>query len=912
MGFSNVYIVGMDHRFSQHTKGQENKPSIIQSEDVDHFHPSYFGQGKSWDLPDLENSEISYKSALKVFNESGRGIYDCTINGACTIFPRLDINAIYSSSAGKQERSQPEPRSLPVPKTISLPGTVTQKICFFPAFSAEDDINFSMIRAAWYLGCIEGSEITVYSDNSIESLDCFDYYDPANNMIFQELRATGRLINKPYLESKEMVSVLHDSNIIICWKDHGYIEDLLGGDELKKLAAKGKKIYRVGASNPSESSIYIEISKDLSAFKPELISECQKKFERFLQRHGAKENAYLFATGPSSNAYHKYHYGGKNSVSIICNSVINDEEMLAAVQPDVLVFADPIFHFGCSTYAKTFREKLLKVSAIYDFDIVIPIKYYPIFTYHMPELEDRLIGIPHYKEKGINLDLGKDFFINTMSNILTYLMLPIGASLAKNLYVIGCDGRPLEEDDYFWGHNDKTQFSSEMGAIQKAHPSFFKVDYNEYYLAHCQHLEDYATKLEENNQRLYSMWGSHIPTLIERLHIPNRLKTDRAIISINPDLRSNFGHWAHYDRRLADTTDDLFLTLANKKLAINPVEFFTIPAFSNDVFAIKNNYTEETKQRLEEQFSQAVDLLFRDLEHDTRLGFIMYSGDITYIDALDTIFSCMGPNVTLSVNLFYSHFDYEVNSGEFVRHAALYDKILSADYLQKRPWLKLFVDSERMQSILSDKFEVHVGLWPMVNLDVNRHIIRNIGPKPEIVEKLVVFPGNGQLAKGFDLACDFISKYGQQLSQTYNCRFVLRDMMRDSAQNNEMMEQKLDQISRFAFVDILKGTLSEEEFLKLFYHADLIILPYRKRNFYSRTSSCVVNAILSGKPVLATGDTWLGDQIDRFDAGLTFSDGDIEAMFEAFCKLADRPHSVSNLASAYACYNSSNILPAIL
>lgn len=98
MGFKKVYIVGMDHRFTQHIPGQENKESTIKGDDVDHFHPGYFGHGQTWDLPDLKNSEISYQSARKVYEESGREIFDCTVGGACEIFKKLDVSSIYRNT----------------------------------------------------------------------------------------------------------------------------------------------------------------------------------------------------------------------------------------------------------------------------------------------------------------------------------------------------------------------------------------------------------------------------------------------------------------------------------------------------------------------------------------------------------------------------------------------------------------------------------------------------------------------------------------------------------------------------------------------------------------------------------------------------------------------------------------------
>jgi hypothetical protein len=95
MGFAEVYIVGMDHYFSQHIKGQENRTSYIEGDDNDHFDAKYFGHGQSWDLPDLKNSEISYQTALDAFRNDNRKIYDCTINGACQIFPKMPIEVLY-------------------------------------------------------------------------------------------------------------------------------------------------------------------------------------------------------------------------------------------------------------------------------------------------------------------------------------------------------------------------------------------------------------------------------------------------------------------------------------------------------------------------------------------------------------------------------------------------------------------------------------------------------------------------------------------------------------------------------------------------------------------------------------------------------------------------------------------------
>ena len=90
MGFAEVVIVGMDHRFAP--SGPPNSEQVMQGPDPNHFSPAYFG-GQSWDAPNLAESEISYQAALARFAAEGRQIWDATVEGACTIFPKKPLSA---------------------------------------------------------------------------------------------------------------------------------------------------------------------------------------------------------------------------------------------------------------------------------------------------------------------------------------------------------------------------------------------------------------------------------------------------------------------------------------------------------------------------------------------------------------------------------------------------------------------------------------------------------------------------------------------------------------------------------------------------------------------------------------------------------------------------------------------------
>jgi hypothetical protein len=97
MGFQEVYIIGMDHRFE--TTGAPNETRVLEGADPNHFDPDYFGGGQQWDNPDLERSEASYEVARREFERAGRRIYDATIGGACTVFDKIDHRTVFGAPA---------------------------------------------------------------------------------------------------------------------------------------------------------------------------------------------------------------------------------------------------------------------------------------------------------------------------------------------------------------------------------------------------------------------------------------------------------------------------------------------------------------------------------------------------------------------------------------------------------------------------------------------------------------------------------------------------------------------------------------------------------------------------------------------------------------------------------------------
>ena len=94
MGFRQVILIGVDHRFT--TRGAPNQVVISDGEDTNHFSAQYFGSGFRWHLPDLEASEVAYRLARERFRATGREILDATVNGKLEVFPKIQYEDLFA------------------------------------------------------------------------------------------------------------------------------------------------------------------------------------------------------------------------------------------------------------------------------------------------------------------------------------------------------------------------------------------------------------------------------------------------------------------------------------------------------------------------------------------------------------------------------------------------------------------------------------------------------------------------------------------------------------------------------------------------------------------------------------------------------------------------------------------------
>ena len=87
---------GIDHFTWIEKEGKLLIKDILSTEDdPNHFHPEYFGKGKSWHDPKLENVCMSYKMADIVYKRNNKEIINATVGGKLDIFPREDFKDLF-------------------------------------------------------------------------------------------------------------------------------------------------------------------------------------------------------------------------------------------------------------------------------------------------------------------------------------------------------------------------------------------------------------------------------------------------------------------------------------------------------------------------------------------------------------------------------------------------------------------------------------------------------------------------------------------------------------------------------------------------------------------------------------------------------------------------------------------------
>lgn len=389
-------------------------------------------------------------------------------------------------------------------------------ILYVPGFARSEEIVDLFCRMMWYLNPVAEHLEKIYipaSFSDLPEMDLPSYLDPSL-LRFRD-RIEPKLELFPDHRSDRWKEVLEETDVIMNWR-----EDLVHPnreiESLMKRMVSRKRTWKVDRFKTRfEGSFYLYATTDMNPTRKADLEACRRQFEDLALEMSGASKGYIFGTGPSLGQAFDFDFS--DGFTIACNSMVKNQLLLEHIDPKVIVVADPIFHAGCSSYAGEFRKHLAGVLERFDPYLVVPFRDYNLYKTNLGDRYTRkLIGIPLEPLDHVNVDLLKSFRVKSVGNVLTLLLIPLASTFFKKFAILGCDGRLVDENDYFWRHDPQSQFDSHMEAIKECHPAFFNIDYDDYYSEHLENLEVWLSAAERKGVRIRNLTRSYIPALQRR------------------------------------------------------------------------------------------------------------------------------------------------------------------------------------------------------------------------------------------------------------------------------------------------------------------------------------------------------------------------------------------------------------
>ena len=631
-----------------------------------------------------------------------------------------------------------------------------------------------------------------------------------------------------------------------------------------------------------EGSNYIQAALDLLpvATKKENEKESLEKFESFSTTlKGKYKESVLLATGPSIEKYHEYKLD--EMLSIACNSTILDDDLVNFAKPKILVFADPIFHFGISKYSSNFRKICREfLTSHKELRVIIPIKYYALLKSLLPGYENQIIGVPFTKNKAINLEINSEnFYTFTTANILTLLLLPLATTFTKHVNLIGCDGRDLRDDDYFWGHGKTVQLHSEMDNIQQCHPGFFKIDYNEYYFQHCHTLDNILTYAETKGKTFKHLGRTYIPTLKER-SVNNPLKNLESAVSrdakfciIEPDgLNKESGHYLNWHTNLVESLSKVFNNsielLVNKTSSYSTEHVKAHKVFTRNSWQVQR---ESDSQQTSFPFGASMKIFFNELtgflkkQTEKEVHLFMYYGSVQIVKACIEI-EKQFPEIKFrfTICIFSESVSFDASCPQKNFHPD--SKNILTEAAAKKDSFRLLTVTKELSEYIYSMFEVKLPdmVNPIINLNDSLAALNFANFKSPLEEKIEVFLPT-RLSYGKSDA-NLVNVLQECISK--NSNLILK--LRTSEQANYLYE-KMNKLQKDKQIKILPELKTHTAYIEELAKSDIIFIPYPKKSFLARSSGILNDAIIARKPLITMAGTWLSRVSKQNNAGLYIS-----------------------------------------
>lgn len=396
-------------------------------------------------------------------------------------------------------------------------GKRQSKIVYYPEFDSAEELTSHYFRACWYFpaGKNHCESVTLYNAKGISLGEKPEYMGSSNV-------STAHIVISANVQ--KMKKDAETAKVVLLWKEceQSFVDQLkLKGVTVVNVATNDENAVEYGRYCDLLWRYFVTDEE-----KKHIIQESYNKFVTYaeeIKKNGWKTGC-VFGTGPSLETATEFDFS--NCVSVVCNSIVQNKELLAHIKPEFITAGDVVSHLGVSLYAETFRKDLaayLKSSEAY-YLTTAPFGY--ILLEQCAEIAHKVILVEQLTDDQ-NFDLTQVFGLPKLDSTFNIHMLPIINTFCDNIFILGCDGKSkTRSNEDFWAHAQKAQYDDLVDTGHQCHPTFDinrqKSTYNRY---QDSVLHSVTEGEKKHHKKYYTLQQSYIDALEDK-RLPDELRRE--------------------------------------------------------------------------------------------------------------------------------------------------------------------------------------------------------------------------------------------------------------------------------------------------------------------------------------------------------------------------------------------------
>lgn len=105
---------------------------------------------------------------------------------------------------------------------------------------------------------------------------------------------------------------------------------------------------------------------------------------------------------------------------------------------------------------------------------------------------------------------------------------------------------------------------------------------------------------------------------------------------------------------------------------------------------------------------------------------------------------------------------------------------------------------------------------------------------------------------------------------------------------------------------LIERSLSTDEYSEHLFGSDVVLLPYRRSQYFARLSGVAIETFQAGKCCVCVSDTWVEDCMIEYGSGVSIKNESVDDLYQALLTLLDKgpPSSDPSRAAAAQAYHS--------